>query len=38
MIENGVTCVADHYFYVDRIAEVVEQSGIRANLTWAFSD
>jgi len=35
MIENGVTCVADHYFYVDRIAEVVEQSGIRANLTWA---
>ena len=35
MIENGVTCVADHYFYVDRIAEVVQQSGIRANLTWA---
>ncbi len=35
MIENGVTCVADHYFYEDRIAEVVEQSGIRANLTWA---
>ena len=24
MIENGVTCVADHYFFVDRIAEVVE--------------
>lgn len=35
MIENGVTCVADHYFYVDRIAEAVEQSGMRANLTWA---
>lgn len=35
MIENGITCVADHYFYVDRIAEVVEQSGIRANLVWA---
>lgn len=35
MIENGVTCVADHYFFVDRIAEVVEQSGIRANLVWA---
>lgn len=35
MIENGVTCVADHYFYVDRIAEAVEQSGIRANLVWA---
>ena len=35
MIENGITSVADHYFYVDRIAEVVEQSGIRANLVWA---
>ena len=35
MIENGITSVADHYFYVDRIAEVVEQSGIRANLAWA---
>ncbi len=35
MIENGVTCVADHYFHVDRIAEVVQQSGMRANLAWA---
>jgi 5-methylthioadenosine/S-adenosylhomocysteine deaminase len=35
MIENGVTCVADHYFFVDRIAKAVEESGIRANLVWA---
>ena len=35
LIENGITCVADHYFFVDRIAEAVEQSGIRANLAWA---
>jgi len=35
MIENGVTCVADHYFYVDEIAKVVTQTGIRSNLVWA---
>lgn len=35
MIENGVTSVADHYFAVDRIAQAVETSGIRANLVWA---
>jgi len=35
MIEGGVTSVADHYFYVDQIAKVVESSGIRANLVWA---
>jgi len=35
MIENGVTCVADHYFYVDQIAKAVQESGIRANLVWA---
>ena len=35
MIENGVTCVADHYFYVDTIAKAVEQAGMRANLVWA---
>jgi len=35
MIENGVTCVADHYFYVDEIAKVVKESGMRANLVWA---
>ena len=35
MIENGVTCVADHYFYVDTIAKAVEAAGMRANLVWA---
>jgi 5-methylthioadenosine/S-adenosylhomocysteine deaminase len=35
MIENGVTCVADHYFNVDIIAKAVKKSGIRANLVWA---
>ena len=35
MIENGVTCVADHYFHVDQIAKAVQESGIRANLAWA---
>jgi len=35
MIENGVTCVADHYFYMDEVARAVEQSGMRANLVWA---
>jgi 5-methylthioadenosine/S-adenosylhomocysteine deaminase len=35
MIENGVTCVADHYFYVDTIAKAVDAAGIRANLVWA---
>ena len=35
MIENGVTCVADHYFYMDEVAKAVEESGMRANLGWA---
>ncbi|MFN2304631.1 MAG: amidohydrolase family protein [Anaerolineales bacterium] len=35
MIEAGITCVADHYFYMDSVARAVEQSGIRANLVWA---
>ncbi len=35
MIENGVTCVADHYFYMDEVARAVETSGMRANLAWA---
>ena len=35
MIEGGITCVADHYFYMDSVARAVEQSGIRANLVWA---
>ena len=35
MIEAGVTCVADHYFYMDQVAQAVEESGMRANLAWA---
>ena len=35
MIENGVTCVADHYFYMDEVAKAVELAGTRANLVWA---
>lgn len=39
MIEAGVTCVADHYFFMDRVAEAVEQAGTRAALAWnAFGD
>lgn len=35
MIENGITCVADHYFYMDEVAKAVEMAGMRANLVWA---
>ena len=35
MIEAGVTTVADHYFFMDRAAEAVEQAGTRATLGWA---
>jgi len=35
MIQNGVTTVADHYFYMDEVARAVQESGIRANLVWA---
>ena len=35
MIEAGITCVADHYFYMDSVARAIEQSGMRANLVWA---
>ncbi|MFT7587655.1 MAG: 5-methylthioadenosine/S-adenosylhomocysteine deaminase, partial [Cellvibrionaceae bacterium] len=35
MIENGVTTVADHYFYMDQVAEAVQQAGTRALLGWA---
>ncbi|MEA4812545.1 MAG: amidohydrolase [Anaerolineaceae bacterium] len=32
MIENGITCFADHYFFMEKIAQAVEESGIRAEL------
>ncbi len=35
MIEAGITCVADHYFFMDQVAEAVKESGLRANLCWA---
>jgi len=35
MIEAGVTCVADHYFFMDQVAQAVTESGMRANLVWA---
>jgi 5-methylthioadenosine/S-adenosylhomocysteine deaminase len=39
MIEGGVTTVADHYFYMDRAAQAVQEAGTRAALGWAvFAD
>ena len=35
MIEAGITCVADHYFEMDMVAQAVEKAGTRANLGWA---
>src|SRR3990172_5560510 len=34
MIRSGVVGFNDHYFYMDRVAEVGEQSGMKAALTW----
>lgn len=34
MIRTGTTCFADHYFYMDQIVPVVEQSGLRAALAY----
>jgi len=34
MIRGGTVGFADHYFWMDRVAEVVEQSGLRATLAW----
>ncbi|GAA1944659.1 amidohydrolase [Streptomyces durmitorensis] len=36
MIRGGVTTFADHYFAMDTVADVVEESGLRANLGAAF--
>jgi len=35
MIRGGIVGFADHYFHMERVAEAVEQSGVRANLAWA---
>lgn len=34
MIRSGCVAFNDHYFYMDRVAEVVAQSGLKATLTW----
>jgi 5-methylthioadenosine/S-adenosylhomocysteine deaminase len=34
MLRSGCVGFNDHYFYMDRVAEVVEQSGMKATLTW----
>ena len=35
LIEGGVTTVADHYFFMDRVARAVEEAGTRAHLGQA---
>lgn len=34
MIRSGTVGFADHYFYMDRVAAVVEESGLKALLAW----
>ncbi|MCZ7567916.1 MAG: amidohydrolase [Ardenticatenaceae bacterium] len=34
MIRGGTVGFADHYFYMDRVAEVIQQSGLKALLAW----
>ncbi len=34
MIRCGTAAFNDHYFYMDRVAEVASQSGMKAALTW----
>ena len=36
MIASGTTTFADHYFMMDRIADVVDHAGLRANLGWTY--
>ncbi|MFI9805327.1 amidohydrolase [Streptomyces sp. NPDC052301] len=36
MIRAGVTCFADHYFHMDRVAAVVAECGLRAHLGEAY--
>lgn len=35
MLRGGIIGFADHYFYMDEVAEAVIESGMRANLAWA---
>jgi 5-methylthioadenosine/S-adenosylhomocysteine deaminase len=34
MIRSGTVGFADHYFYMDEVARVVEEAGLRATLAW----
>lgn len=34
MIRSGTVGFADHYFYMDEVAEVVEEAGLKALLAW----
>lgn len=34
MIRGGTVAFADHYFWMDRVARVVEESGLKALLAW----
>jgi 5-methylthioadenosine/S-adenosylhomocysteine deaminase len=34
MIRSGTVGFADHYFYMDEVAHVVEEAGLRATLAW----
>ncbi len=34
MIRSGTVAFNDHYFYMDRVAQVVLESGMKALLTW----
>ena len=34
MIRNGVVAFADHYFWMDQVARVVEEAGMKALLAW----
>ena len=34
MIRSGTVAFNDHYFYMDRVAQVVLESGLKAMLTW----
>ncbi|MEV5598617.1 amidohydrolase [Streptomyces sp. NPDC052496] len=36
MIRGGVTTFADHYFAMDEVADAVAESGLRADLGWAY--
>ncbi len=35
MLRGGVIGFADHYFYMNEVAQAVVESGMRANLAWA---